>query len=202
MESGGRSSSSGLVRARSLELGRPVGSDPVRQYDVGCVGGQRLCASPVALGGARARRRRQSAGVQGARGGHGGTHRPKCRGRRGMCQSPAERGRLVGDAKIGLRTVRAACWLGHQQPNRLLRRCVGIVFVVSFWVVRLRSLDLYEAFATDRLVATPRVVEIRRIGKEADWAFSGVLVQEHLERLAVDEGVVGKGDFAREDLGR
>jgi len=66
--------------------------------------------------------------------------------------------------------------------------------------VGIRSLDLNEAFAADRLVAAPRVIQIRGIVQEADGAFNCIFVQEHLDRLSIDEGIVRQLDFARSDL--
>lgn len=58
--------------------------------------------------------------------------------------------------------------------------------------MRVGSFDLHKAFTADRLVATPSVIEIGRIIKEANGAFASLLVNENLERLAVDEWVVGQ----------
>jgi hypothetical protein len=42
--------------------------------------------------------------------------------------------------------------------------------------VGVRSPDLYKAFRTNRLIATPSLVEVGRIIYKADWTFCGVLV--------------------------
>lgn len=149
MESRCRSGSSGLMSPRSLKFGRPIRSNLIRQYNVWRIGRQRLCASPIPLRHARAKRRRQAPRIQGTGGRHGGIHCSKCRRRDGMCQSPAERGRFVGDTEIGLGTIRATCWLRNQQANRLLGCCVGVIFVVAFGIVGIGSFDLYKAFAAD-----------------------------------------------------
>ena len=67
-----------------------------------------------------------------------------------------------------------------------------LVVLGRMWV---RSLDLDKAFRADRLVATSRFVEERRIVHEADGAFGGVFVEIGFDRLAVDMGVFGQADF-------
>lgn len=57
--------------------------------------------------------------------------------------------------------------------------------------MRIRPLDLDEAFAANWLVAAARMVQIWWVGQEADRAFGSVLVEKDFERLSVDEGVVG-----------
>ena len=57
--------------------------------------------------------------------------------------------------------------------------------------VRVGSLDLHKAFTAYRLVTAPGVVEVRGICQKTDGAFGSILVQIHLERLAVDEWIVG-----------
>jgi hypothetical protein len=55
----------------------------------------------------------------------------------------------------------------------------------------IRALDLNKAFATDRLVTTSGVVQVRRVCQETDRTLISILVQENLERLTVDKGIVG-----------
>lgn len=72
---------------------------------------------------------------------------------------------------------------------------------MTLWVVRIRSFNLHETLAADRLVTASRVVEVRRVSKEANRAFGCILVQVNLERLAVNKWVIGQVDLARGDVG-
>ena len=55
--------------------------------------------------------------------------------------------------------------------------------------MRVRSLDLYEAFGAECLITTTSLVQIRRIIKETDWTFSGIFIQVGFNRMATDKGV-------------
>jgi hypothetical protein len=57
--------------------------------------------------------------------------------------------------------------------------------------VRIGSLYLYKAFATNRLVTASCMVEVRRVCQETDGAFGGILVKMNLKWLAVDKRVMG-----------
>jgi hypothetical protein len=72
---------------------------------------------------------------------------------------------------------------------------------MAFREVWVRPLDLHETFAADGLVAASSVVEVGRVVQEANWALATFLVQKHLKRLSINEGVVGKLDFSWGKLG-
>lgn len=61
--------------------------------------------------------------------------------------------------------------------------------------MRVGPFNLYKAFATNRLIAASSVVQVRRIVQEADWALAALFINEDLQRLPVDEGVVRQIDF-------
>ena len=67
--------------------------------------------------------------------------------------------------------------------------------------VRIRSLDLDEAFRADLLFTASSGVEIRGIVKEADRAFRCIFVEVNFNGLAIDKGVVRKLDFFRGHIG-
>lgn len=90
-----------------------------------------------------------------------------------------------------MRAVGAASRLRYQEPRGLLRIVIRIVLVVSLWEMRIRPLNLDEAFAANGLVAAAGVVQVWRVRQEADRTFGSVLVEENFERLSVDKGVVG-----------
>lgn len=57
--------------------------------------------------------------------------------------------------------------------------------------MRIRSLNLDEAFAANGLVTAAGVVQVWRVRQEADRTFGSVLVEENFEGLSVDKRVVG-----------
>jgi hypothetical protein len=67
---------------------------------------------------------------------------------------------------------------------------VRVVLVVALWKMRVWPLDLNEAFAAYRLVATPCMVQIWRVGQKTDGTFGCILVQENLDGLPIDEGIM------------
>lgn len=67
---------------------------------------------------------------------------------------------------------------------------------MTFWKVWVGPLYLYKAFAANSLVAASSVIEIRRVVEEADGAFAALFVEEHFERLPIDEGVVRQVYFS------
>jgi hypothetical protein len=56
--------------------------------------------------------------------------------------------------------------------------------------MRIRPLDLHKALAADRLVATPRVVQVWRVRQETDGAIDGILVQKDFNGLSIDKGIM------------
>lgn len=71
------------------------------------------------------------------------------------------------------------------------------------WRVWIWTFDLHKAFGTDPLVATSGLVAKCRVVDEADGAFEGIFVQEDLNPLAIDVGILrelylgGDDDLAR-----
>jgi hypothetical protein len=59
-----------------------------------------------------------------------------------------------------------------------------------FRQMRIGTLDLYETFAADGLIAATRLVEVGRVREEANGTFGRVLVEKNLERLAIDEWIL------------
>lgn len=62
--------------------------------------------------------------------------------------------------------------------------------------VRVRALDLDEAFGADGLITATSPVQIGWIVQEADGAFAGILVQVNFDRLTVDKGILWKLKFS------
>jgi hypothetical protein len=93
-----------------------------------------------------------------------------------------------------------AVWAGRRLRNEHLGRIVSVEsFVgVSSFAVRMMlgkmgisALDLNKAFTADGLIATSGAVQVRRVCQETDRTLISILIQENLERLAIDEGIVG-----------
>ena len=113
-------------------------------------------------------------------------------------QPSSERRSFIGDAKFGLFAKWAASHLRHQHSIllRLWRGTVGIIRItVMLRWMRIRPFDLDKAFRADRLVAPPRLIQIRRIEEKANGTFGGILVQEYLHALAIDIGIFRKLDL-------
>lgn len=72
---------------------------------------------------------------------------------------------------------------------------------MTFREVGIGPLDLHKAFTADWLITASSVVKIRRVVKEANGTFASFLVNENLERLSIDEGVVRQVDFTRGQVG-
>jgi hypothetical protein len=111
-------------------------------------------------------------------------------------KASSEWGRLVGDAEFRLLTVGT----GRRLWDEHLRRVVSVesfVGVSSFavWMMfgemGISALDLNKAFAANGLITTSGVIQVRRVCQETDRTLISILVQEDLERLAVDKGIVG-----------
>lgn len=58
--------------------------------------------------------------------------------------------------------------------------------------VRVRSLDLDEAFRADWLIATPSIIEMWGVVHKADGTFRSIFIQVYLDTLAVYKGIDGK----------
>jgi hypothetical protein len=63
--------------------------------------------------------------------------------------------------------------------------------------VRIRTLDLYEALGTDRLITAASFVEVWRIVHEADGTLCSIFVQDSLERRAIDSWISWQTDLLR-----
>lgn len=110
-------------------------------------------------------------------------------------EATAERGRIVRDAKLWLLAVWARRWLRSKHLRGVVRcntlgRVSGLAVGVVLGKVRICAFDLYKAFTADRLITASCVVKIRGIRKEADGTVVRILVQEDLDRLAVNKGIV------------
>jgi hypothetical protein len=60
----------------------------------------------------------------------------------------------------------------------------------------IRPLDLYETLGTYWLITASGLVKVWWIIEKANWAFHGIFVQKDLDGLSIDEGILGKLDFA------
>jgi hypothetical protein len=69
--------------------------------------------------------------------------------------------------------------------------------IVVFRRMRIRSLNLYEAFRADWLITAPCLVEIRRVVKEANGTLGSILVKKRLHRMAMYIWILGKLQFLR-----
>ena len=63
------------------------------------------------------------------------------------------------------------------------------------WGVRVRALDLHEAFGANGLITASGVVQVWRIVEETDRTFACVFVQIDFDGLPVDKWVLGKLQF-------
>jgi hypothetical protein len=132
--------------------------------------------------------------VDGALGRHG---RVEGVGGRRVGQPTAKGRWIIGNSKLGHLTIGAARGLRDEHLRGVLRRQT-FVGVASFSVrvvlgkMGIGSLDLHKAFTADGLAAAAGRVEIGRVGEEANGAFLGILVEKHLDGLAVDKGIVGE----------
>jgi len=53
------------------------------------------------------------------------------------------------------------------------------------------ALDLNKAFAADRLVAASGAVQVRWVCQETNRTLISILVKKDLERLSIDERIIG-----------
>lgn len=71
---------------------------------------------------------------------------------------------------------------------------------MMFWRMRIRSLDLYEAFRADRLITTSSLIQVWRVVEEADGTLGSILVKERLQQMSMHIWILGKLQFLRSHI--
>jgi hypothetical protein len=67
--------------------------------------------------------------------------------------------------------------------------------------VRICTLDLDKTFTADGLVAASGLVEVRRVGEEANGAFGGIFVEKDFQGLAIYERIRRQVDLSGSQVG-
>jgi len=116
-------------------------------------------------------------------------------------ETSTERWCIICDTKFRLLAKWASSWLRNEMVficgPRVFRWMRIIRIIMVFWWMRIRSLDLHEAFGADRLVTTSRLVQVRRIIEEADWTLRSIFVDVRFQQLAMYIRVLWKLQFLR-----
>ena len=119
--------------------------------------------------------------------------------KRRIHQATTERRGRVCNTEFRLHTKWTCCRFRHQLPIFMLFSAGSILGVIAMvCMVRemgVRPLDLNKAFGTNRLITAPCPVEIRRVVKETDRAFTGIFVEVRLDGLSIHKWVLGKLQF-------